>query len=90
VEAWAIRAGHSAIALPAGTGQISLFHNVHTFCNQLRLTFSGYRSTFLGVKRTGREVVQLEVNQSHYRPEVPRGFQEVNVPRLCDSVPGWW
>ena len=28
-----------------------------------------------------------KVNQSHYRPEVPRGFQEVKVPRLCDSGP---
>ena len=31
-----------------------------------------------------------EVNQSHYRPEVPRGFQEVKVPRLRDNGPGWW
>jgi len=30
------------------------------------------------------------VNQSHYRPEVPRGFQEVKVPRLRDNGPGWW
>jgi len=21
---------------------------------------------------------------------VPRGFQEVKVPRLRDNVPGWW
>jgi len=28
--------------------------------------------------------------QSHYRPEVPRGFQEVKVPRLRDTGPGWW
>ena len=26
-----------------------------------------------------------KVNQSHYRPEVPRGFQEVKVPRLRDN-----
>ena len=32
----------------------------------------------------------IEVNQSHYRPEVPRGFQEVKVPRLRDNGPGWW
>ena len=31
-----------------------------------------------------------KVNQSHYRPEVPRGFQEVKVPRLRDNGPGWW
>jgi len=30
------------------------------------------------------------VNQSHYRPEVPRGFQEVKVPRLRDKGTGWW
>ena len=29
-------------------------------------------------------------NQSHYRPEVPRGLQEVKVPRLRDNGPGWW
>jgi len=32
---------------------------------------------------------KLKVKQSHYRPEVPRGFQEVKVPRLRDNVPGW-
>ena len=32
----------------------------------------------------------IKVHQSHYRPEVPRGFQEVKVPRLCDKGPGWW
>ena len=31
-----------------------------------------------------------KVNEYHYRPEVPRGFQDVRVPRLRDSVPGWW
>ena len=31
-----------------------------------------------------------KVNQSHYRPEVPRGFQEVNVPRFVDNGTGWW
>jgi len=31
-----------------------------------------------------------QVNQSHYRPEVPRGFQEVKVPKLHDSGTGWW
>jgi len=31
-----------------------------------------------------------KVNQSHYRPEVPRGFQEVKIPRLRDSGPGCW
>ena len=31
-----------------------------------------------------------KVNQSHYRPEVSRGFQEVKVPTLCDNGPEWW
>ena len=31
-----------------------------------------------------------KVNQSHYRPEVSRGFQEVKVPRVCDNGPEWW
>jgi len=35
-------------------------------------------------------VLLCKVNQSHYRPEVPRGFQEVLVPRLCDNGPEWW
>jgi len=30
----------------------------------------------------------VKVNQSHYRPEVPSGFQEVKVPRLRDNSPG--
>ena len=33
---------------------------------------------------------KLKVNQSHYRPEVPRGFQEIKVPRLRDNSPEWW
>jgi hypothetical protein len=32
----------------------------------------------------------IKVNQSHYRPEMPRGFQEVKVPRVRDNGPGWW
>jgi len=31
-----------------------------------------------------------KVNQSHYRAEVPSGFQEVKVRRLRDNGPGWW
>jgi len=31
-----------------------------------------------------------KVNQSHYRPEVPRGFQEVKVPKLHVNGPEWW
>jgi len=33
---------------------------------------------------------EVKVNQSHYRPEVPRGFQEVKVPRFRDNGTGWW
>ena len=33
---------------------------------------------------------EVKVNQCHYRPDVPRGFQEVKVPRLRDNGPGWW
>ena len=29
----------------------------------------------------------VKVNQSHYKPEVPRGFPEVKVPRLRDNGP---
>ena len=31
-----------------------------------------------------------KVNQSRYSPELPRGFQEVKIPRLRDNGPGWW
>jgi len=34
--------------------------------------------------------LKVKVNQSHYRPEVSRGFQEVKVPRLHDNGLGWW
>jgi len=33
---------------------------------------------------------KVKVNQSHYRPEVPRGFQEFKVPRLRDNGAGRW
>jgi len=32
----------------------------------------------------------IKINQSHYKPEVPRGFRKVKVPRLPDNGPGWW
>jgi len=34
--------------------------------------------------------LKVKLNRSHYRPEVPRGFQEIKVPRLRDNDPGWW
>ena len=46
---------------------------------------------FLDVKYKEIEVFNNnKVNESHYRPEVPRGFQEVKVPRLRDNGPRWW
>jgi len=41
-----------------------------------------------GIKQARQVVGYIQVNQSHYRPEVPRGFQEVKVPRLHDNGPG--
>jgi len=32
----------------------------------------------------------VKVNQSHYRPGMPGGFQEVKVPKLRYNGPGWW
>ena len=37
-----------------------------------------------------RLAIRRKVNQSHYRPEVHRGFQEVKVPRFRDNGTGWW
>jgi len=33
---------------------------------------------------------KVKVNQSHYRSEVSRGFQEVKIPRFYDKGTGWW
>ena len=33
-------------------------------------------------------LIKKKANQSHYRPEVPRGFQEVKVPRYGKSGTG--
>jgi len=33
---------------------------------------------------------EVKVNQSYYRTQVIRGFQEVKVPTLRDSDTGWW
>ena len=35
------------------------------------------------------DVDRYLVKQSHYRSELPRGFQEVKVPRLRDNGPEW-
>jgi len=34
--------------------------------------------------------LKKKVNQSQYRPQVPRGFQEVKEPSLRDNGPEWW
>jgi len=36
------------------------------------------------------EFKAFKVKQSRYRPEVPRGFQEVKVSRLRGNGPEWW
>jgi len=48
------------------------------------------RQTALLRIRSNTHHSEVKVNQSHYRPEVPRGFQEIKVPRLSDNGPEWW
>jgi len=53
------------------------------------------RDSLKCIQKPGMESLSIKWNskklkQSHYRPEVPRGFQEVKVPRLRDNGPGWW
>ena len=45
---------------------------------------------FSSLVQTERGVAMLPLKQSHYRPEWPRGFQEVKVPRFRDNGSGWW
>ena len=35
-------------------------------------------------------IIIIKVKQPHYMPKVPRGFQEVQVPRFHDNGTGWW
>ena len=35
-------------------------------------------------------IIIIIIKQSRYRPGVPRGFQEVKVPRFHDNGTGWW
>ena len=51
----------------------------HYNLTRIKGTLHEYLCTFMLIKK-----------QSHYRPEVPRGFQEVKVPILHDNGPGWW
>jgi len=53
------------------------------YCNNLYDMFGQIISTGSGSKTCKR------VNQSHYRSEVSREFQEVEVPILLDSGPEW-
>ena len=57
--------------------------NTISFCNLLSGNLKKNRPF-------GNLVAIGKVNQSHYRPELPRGFQEVKVPRLRDNGPEWW
>jgi len=34
--------------------------------------------------------ILVKIKQSHYRPDVPIGFQEVKAPRFLDNGTGWW
>jgi hypothetical protein len=36
---------------------------------------------------TAEQMLPCIINQSHCRPEMARGFQEVKVPTLCDNGP---
>jgi len=45
---------------------------------------------YVGPKHDMQDTSNKNVIQSHYRPEVPRGFQEIKVPRLRDNGPEWW
>jgi len=45
---------------------------------------------FLFLVLLADESQEVKVNQSHYSPDVPRGFQEVKAPRFRDNGTGWW
>ena len=49
-----------------------------------------YLSLYFRAVWNGRNLHDKKANQSHYRPEVPRGFQEIKVPRFHDNGTGWW
>jgi len=77
--------------LHKGTNQINIKKiiigfNIASILN-CRVNFPCYS---IKTKVTPEDERVKRVNQSHYRPEVPRGFQEVKVPRLLDNGTGWW
>ena len=54
--------------------------------NRVQLCLSGAGGGYRFVT-----VTQLKwYDQPPYGPEMPRGFQEVKVPRLRDNGPEWW
>jgi len=67
-----------------------LYREIIAVCSEIHTkhinTLCGQNVELFNVKLA----VKVKVNQSHYRPEVPRGFQEVKVPRLRDNGPEWW
>ena len=40
----------------------------------------------LGLTQPLTQISKVKVNQSHYRPEVLRGFQEVRIPDYVTMV----
>jgi len=82
-------------------GVCSAHRENEKFIQTLREEPQGKRAALQNVSRqyanlntththTHTHIYIYKVNQSHYRPEVPRGFQEVKVPRLRDNGPEWW
>jgi len=55
--------------------------------NKMKITWNIIRKETSKLNNNNKK---KKVNQSHYRPEVPKGFREVKVPRLHDNGPGWW
>ena len=58
--------------------------HIHVGCPS-NLTFLDFNS--LTLFREGNECGK---SVPFNRPEVPRGFKEVNVPRLRENDPEWW
>ena len=52
--------------------------------------FHGMQLSFCAKWNVTIAVLTVKKNQSPYRAEVPRGFQEVKTPRFRDNGTGWW
>ena len=48
------------------------------------------RKFFIPTDAQMTSLKNVNIKQTRYRPEVPRGFQEVKVPRYHDNSTGWW